>query len=201
MTDLISIDEYKIFARITSGTQDDQLEPLITSVSDLIKTYCNSSIIDNTGSPGATETFDIQWNTHVVQLSDSPIIDIISVEERSSQGDDYTVLVNDGTDGKYEYYFDSLTDSVMRTNESGTYKTWCWGAGSVRVTYTSGYLQTPEDLKLAAYNLVTYYNKAEWKEDYTLAGASVSNPGTSTIKGTAAWPDHIRRVLDLYKVA
>lgn len=200
MADLITLDQYKAFEGITSDTKDDELSPIISSVSDLVKTYCNSNIIDNSGSPGITDVFTIEYSTHSVQLTDSPIINVILVEERGSQSESYTTLLNDGTNGKYEWYLDTVTDSIFKTNEYGTYVNWCKGVGSVRVTYTSGYLTTPLALQLAVVDTVNYFLNDEHKERYALAGASVENPGTTTIDNTASFPDHIKRVLDLYRI-
>jgi hypothetical protein len=34
----------------------------------------------------------------------------------------------------------------------------------------------------------------------TMAGATVENPGSSSQAGNPGFPDHIKRVLDMYKV-
>jgi hypothetical protein len=69
----------------------------------------------------------------------------------------------------------------------------------VRVTYTAGYAETPLDLRLAVVDLVTYYFKGEHKQRQTLAGATIQNPGSASVRNSVAFPDHIKRVLDLYK--
>lgn len=200
MADLITLDEYKVYEKINSSSNDEQMQAVLTSVSSLIKSYCNTTFVDNTGSPGLSEVFDIQWDTYVVQLKDSPILSILSVEERSSQANAYTQLVNDGTDGKYEFYVDYFTDSVFRTNITGGYICFPRGTGSVKVTYTSGYITVPEDLKLAVVDLVRYYLKNEYKDRYAIGATSVDNPDGSSIINSSDFPDHIKRVLDLYKV-
>ena len=58
---------------------------------------------------------------------------------------------------------------------------------------------TPKDLQLAVADLITYYLKDEYKERRTLQGASVQNRGTSSMSDNVDFPDHIKRVLDLYK--
>ena len=42
--------------------------------------------------------------------------------------------------------------------------------------------------------------KDEHKERRTLGGASMSNPGTSGVRNSTDFPDHIKRVLDLHRV-
>ena len=57
----------------------------------------------------------------------------------------------------------------------------------------------PDDLKLAVSDLITYYLKDEHKERRTLGGASIQNQSSTTQRNNVAFPDHIKRVLDLYK--
>ena len=51
---------------------------------------------------------------------------------------------------------------------------------------------------LAVVDLITYYFKKEHKQRRTLGGATLDNPGTSSLDG-GGLPDHIKRVLDMYK--
>jgi hypothetical protein len=97
-----------------------------------------------------------------------------------------------------DYYLDTATDSVLYVTGS-SYRNWPRGAGAVKVTYTAGYASTPKDLKLAIFDLITYYLKDEHKERRTLGGASIQNQGSTSLRDSVAFPDHIKRVLDLYK--
>ena len=74
------------------------------------------------------------------------------------------------------------------------------GRKAVKVVYTAGYSSTPEDLKLAVFDLIKYYLKDESRDRMTIAGATVENPGSSSQAGNPGFPDHIKRVLDMYKV-
>jgi len=191
MADLITLEEYKDSKNLSSVKDDARLRTLIESVSQLVKTYCGNSIIDHY-STNKVETFNINWDTHIVQLTESPVNTIVSVEERNTYEDSYNTL----TTAAYEYYFDATTDSVIRTTGGSSYKNWRQGPGAVRVTYTAGYAETPADLKLACLDLVQYYHKEEHTQRRTLAGATIENPGTGDGRG---FPDHIKRVLDMYK--
>ena len=192
MADLITLDDYKIAEGIQSTKDDSKLSVLISSVSQLVKTYCNNSIVDYYSS-AKTETFTISYAEDFVQLSETPIISA-TVYERESLSGSYTTLTADS-----DYYVDTKTDSIYRTNSSGTSKTFPSGPGSVKVTYTAGYSACPTDLKLAVFDLVTYYHKDEHKARQTMAGASIQNQGSSSQRDNVAFPDHIKRVLDLYK--
>ena len=194
MADLVTISDYKDAEGITGPKEDLRISRIIPSVSELVKTYCGNSFIDFF-SNNKVEEFDIYWDTFAVQLTESPVNAIVSVQERSGYDQSYATL----TTGAYEFYLDKRTDSVIRTNESGTRLNWKHGVGAVKVTYTAGYSETPADLKLAVFDLVTYYLKDEHKERRTLGGASIQNQSSTTQRDNVAFPDHIKRVLDLYK--
>ena len=194
MADLITLAQYKEAEGISTPKEDLRLNSIIPSVSQLVKTYCGNTFVDFYSS-NKTETFNINWDTYAVQLTESPINTIVSVEERTDYSQAYTTL----TTGAYEYFLDSSTDSILRTNGASNYRNWPRGPGAVRVVYTAGYSAVPEDLKLAVFDLVTYYLKDEHKERRTLAGATVQNQASSSQRNNVAFPDHIKRVLDLYK--
>jgi hypothetical protein len=198
MANLVTIYEYKDSQNITGVKDDARIESLVASISQLIKSYCGNSFVDYYTS-AKTEYFNVDYDTHIIQLSESPLVSVTSVHERSSQADDYVLLEKDGTNGKYDYYIDNTTDSILRTTDE-KYKLWEKGVGAVKVVYTAGYSSIPEDLKLAAYDLITYYYKDEYKTRRTIAGATIDNQTTSTLRANVGFPDHIKRVLDLYKM-
>lgn len=200
MANLITLDDYKLLEGINSTTNDDKFEYLITSVSKLVRNYTGQEFDSYIASPGKTELFDIQWDTHVVQLAETPVINILSVYERSSQAEAYTELFANGTNSRYEWYLDTITESVFRTEESGNYRNWPRGVGSVKVVYTAGYTSIPDDIRLAVADLITYYHKEEYKERQSIGSASREGVGASAIRNDPGFPDHIRRVLDLYRV-
>lgn len=190
MTDLITIDKYKEIEGITSTKEDVKLEVFIPSVSQLVKTYCGNSIIDFY-TTNKVEAFSLDWDSNILQLTESPVNIIVEVQERRRPTEAYTVVP------PADYYLDKKTDSVLRI--ANTHRYWPTGPGSVSVTYTAGYATTPADLLLAVADLVTYYLKDEHKQRQTLQGASIENARPSGSSGGPAFPDHIKRVLDLYK--
>lgn len=193
MADLISLAKYKEFEGIDSTTNDLKFQTLIPSISQFVKTYCGNSFVDFV-STNKTETFTIDWDTHIVHLDETPIVSIVSVSERSSYSSSYTAL----STASQEYFVDTDTDAILRTTASG-YKNWPKGVGAVQVVYKAGYSDLPGDLSLAVVDLITYYFKKEHKERRTLGGASLQNPGTTSDKNNIGLPDHIKRVLDMYK--
>ena len=182
MADLVTLAEYKEAEGISSPKEDLRLATIVPSVSQLVKTYCGNSIIDHY-STNKVEIFSIDWETHLVQLTESPVNAIVSVQKRDSVTESYSTVPTT------DYYLDTATDSVLYVTGS-TYRNWPRGAGAVKVTYTAGY---------AIFDLITYYLKDEHKERRTLGGASIQNQGSTSLRDSVAFPDHIKRVLDLYK--
>ena len=142
MADLITLQTYKDAEGISTPKEDLRINALIPSVSQLVKTYCGNSFVDYYSS-AKTEFINIDWGTYIVQLTESPINSITSVQERTSYSGDYTTL----TTGAYEYYLESSTDSIFRTTSAG-YKNWPTGVGAVKVVYTAGWSALPKDLEL-----------------------------------------------------
>ena len=193
MANLITLQEYKTAEGISAPKDDGRLNVLIPSVSELVKTYCGNTFVDFFSS-NKTETFNIDWGTYVVQLTESPVNAIVSVQERQAYNSSYITL----TTGAFEFALDTKTDSVLRTTSAG-YKNWATGVDAVKVVYTAGYSAIPGDLKLAVLDLITYYLKDEHKQRQSIAGASLQNQGSTSQNNNVSFPDHIKRVLDLYK--
>ena len=202
MPNLIALSDYKVAEGIQSTKDDAKLDLLINSVSQLVKTYCGNSIIDyystaigeNPANNTKTETLSINWASNIVQLTESPVVAVHSVKERDDLTSSYTTLV-----ANQDYYVDLSTDSIYRVMPNGTAKNWANGPGAVEVVYNAGYASCPQDLRLAVFDLVTYYHKDEHKARQTIAGASIQNQSSTSQRNNVAFPDHIKRVLDLYK--
>tara|TARA_Y100001937_G_scaffold21428_1_gene30171 strand:- start:244 stop:840 length:597 start_codon:yes stop_codon:yes gene_type:complete len=196
MADLISVTEYKNAEGIVNAKEDSRLDIIVPQVSDLAKKYCGTSFVDFFSSD-KTETFSIHDNfTHTIVVSESPLVSVTSVKERGTYEASYETL----STSDYEYYVDTAADAICRTTKSGAKKAFPRGVGSVQIAYRAGFSATPSDLKLALFDLVTYYLKDEHKERRTIAGATLQNQGTSGVRDNTDFPDHIKRVLDLYRV-
>jgi hypothetical protein len=201
MADLVTLQQYKDFAGLQSIKNDARINVVIDQVSQLVKTYCGSTIIDY-ASTNKVEFFNIKDNyTNSIILGESPLIEVVSVEERQDQAGAYVTLITENSDssGKYEYVVDTDSDSIVRTTSS-TEKAFAKGMKAVKVTYKAGYTSTPEDLKLAIFDLIKYYMKDERKERQSISGSSVENPLSSSLTGNIGFPDHIKRILDMYKI-
>jgi len=196
MADLVTVAQYKDAEGLRGEKDDDRLAIIVPQVSDLVKKYCGISFIDFY-STDKVETFSIDDNyTTTIIVSESPLVTVDTVQERASYSGSYETL----TTTDYEYYVDTESDAIIRTNKEGNPIPFKRGVGAVKITYNAGYSATPEDLKLALFDLVNYYMKDEHKERRTLGGAQLQNQGTSGIRDNSDFPDHIKRVLDLYRV-
>lgn len=179
---LITVDEYKEYAGITSIDFDDKLQSIVTRISELVKTYCNRRFIDNYNK--ATQQF-----TNIVEYSnfdgyfypkEFPVQALVSVEYSENAGETYTQVSGCALDrSKDAIYIPELGRE---------------GINMFKITYTGGYQKTPEDLKLACLDLVDYYYKNEAVPRRTTMNNTIEYVMTSDM------PSHIKRVLDLYRV-
>ena len=201
MANLVTLQQYKDFAGIRGLNEDAKINVIVPAISQAVKTYCGTSFIDFYSSD-KTEFFDIKDTfTTAIMVDESPLISVSQVQERQSQSESYVTLITGNSDssGKYEYIVDTGLDLVRRTTATGD-KAFPMGIQAVKVVYRSGYASTPEDLKLACFDLVKYYLKDERKERLSIAGASLQNPVSTTLRDNIGFPDHIKRILDFYKV-
>ena len=174
---------------------DTKIDTLVESISQMVKTYCGHSIIDYY-SATKTELFDIEDRlTSEIFITESPLTSVTSLQERDSIADSYTTLTNNT-----HYYVDTEHDRIRRIDGSTGSDYFPQGFASVKVVYNAGYSACPTDLKLAVFDLVTYYLKEEHKTQRSIAGTTLRNEGSTSIRNDIGFPDHIKRVLDLYKV-
>lgn len=185
MTALITLEDYKLYKKLTKTDSDEELNAIIASVSSLIKTYCGHSFIDYYTSP-KVEVFNTKQSQHAILLNEWPVKTVSLVEYRDSYDSSYVTLPST------EYFVDTSIDTVFM--HSGY---WPEGFGSVKVTYTAGYATTPEDVRIAALDLVHHYFKEEYKERKSIGTASIDT-GLSKM-GSSKWPPHVSRVLELYR--
>ena len=195
MADLITTADYKGYQGIDHFKDDDKINSLVPSVSQLVKTYCGTSFVDYFSS-GMTEKFDIMdTGTQELFLTESPLVTVTSVKEREGIASAYTTLTNNT-----DYYVDAEHDRIYRIDGDKSVKSWATGFSAVEVIYTAGYSSTPQDLRLAIYDLITYYLKEEYKGRKSLAGASLQNETATSITGDIGFPDHIKRILDMHRI-
>ena len=201
MANLVTLQQYKDFAGIKGVGEDAKINVILPAISQAVKTYCGTSFIDFYSSD-KTEFFDIlDTSTTAVLVDESPLVSVSQVQEREGQSGSYVTLITENSNGsgKYEYIVDTALDMIRRTTATGD-KAFPRGRKAVKVMYKSGYASTPSDLKLACFDLIKYYLKDERKSGLTIAGATVRNEVSTTLRENIGFPDHIKRILDFYKV-
>jgi hypothetical protein len=178
---LITLDEYKTYASISSVDKDDRLEPIIKRVSEFVKSYCARGFIEYYDRGTQSFTPIVQYFNSSGQLftREFPLQEIISVELSQDYGKTYTPITN--------YALDTQNDAVHVFEEYS-------GINAYKVTYTAGYKALPEDLKLAVLDLVDYYYRGE-----STPRKSNGNVVVEYVTSTDL-PPHIKRVLDIYRV-
>lgn len=185
MADLISVAEYKAYTGINSSTQDSEIKSLVPKISSLVKSYCGRTFIDYYDEAKVEVK---SGGTPYIYLVESPIQTVLSVEFSEDYGKTYTTLT-EFTD----YVTNVGDDRVESTSIAGFFAR----ANAYKITYTAGYEKTPEDLKLACFDLISYYLRADMSIKST-RGVGSNNTSVEYIT-TANMPAHIRRVLDLYR--
>ena len=85
MANLVTLQQYKDFAGLQGVQNDARINVIITSISQLVKSYCGTSFVDYYSS-AKTEYFDIlDPLTDRVMLDESPLVTVTSVQERTDQ--------------------------------------------------------------------------------------------------------------------
>lgn len=198
MTELVYLDEYKIYKGLTSTEDDARREQLIIQISEMVETYCNRTFIDYSSTPGITEYFNA-LNTEV-WLTHFPILDVTYVGVSVDGGQNYTELTQDDPTGMG--FFSYPQDGKISTQKWGIpfaryvqhpYK-------SLMVTYRAGYDgvdNIPQDLKTAIYDLVHYYENNEHTVSKSLNSSTLENPAPYN---SINFPPHITRILNHYRV-
>ena len=109
MANLITRKNYKDYMRIEHNKDDAKIDILVASISQLVKTYCGSSIVDFYSS-SKTEFFDIPDTlTSEIFVTESPLNAVSALSERDSIADSYTTLT-----ANTDYYVDTEHDRIYR---------------------------------------------------------------------------------------
>lgn len=191
MQDLVTIDEFKQYKKINSTEHDDRLDLIIKSVSAYIKSYCNRTFNDYVFE---TKTEYINGrDKEFIYLQEFPVLTLTSVHTSIDGGVSYTELVLDT-----DVFINHDTGELLTADEL-PFVTLGTGHKSVKVVYTGGYNEIPQDLKLACFDLVDYYRDNGYVPKKQVGPNTVENSGYKQSSATNL-PPHIKRVLDLHRV-
>ena len=92
-----------------------------------------------------------------------------------------------------DYELDAENQEIIRTRLS-----FPSGSRSVKLVYKGGYSAVPGDLKLAVYDLITYYLKKEATPAKSMPGSEIKNV-TKSQTLHSEFPPHIKRILEHYR--
>lgn len=181
---LITLAQYKTHEGINSTNYDQEVTDLIPRISNFVKAYCRKTFIDYVDTP-KVDIFDGGFNT--ILLPESPVLEVVSVEFSEDYGQTYAPLAK---------YIDWVVqgDQLRSLAAIGYFPPQING---YKVTYKAGYVNLPEDMLLACFDLINYYRQNN------SAVHSSKAPGTNKIQieyiSTSSLPANIKRILDLYK--
>ena len=184
--DLFTLADYKAYANLTSPTQDTEIKAIIPIASQMVKTYCRRTFVDYVDD-AKTEVFT--GGGERIYLTEFPVLTVASVEYSADYGSTYTTLV-EFTDYAVDHEDDGIVPIAAVDN------VWPRLINGYKVTYTGGYEELPEDLKVAAMDLLTYY----LKNDMAVKAQRAAGANTVQIEYITknTLPSHIVRVLDMY---
>ena len=180
---LITRQEYKTYAGIKSTNYDLDIDALIPRVSQLIKNYCRRTFVDHMD----TEKIEVfSGDCSKLILSESPVVSINIVQQSDDYGQNYSNLI------RFQDWIED-GDYIIPLN---TANYWEKKIRGYRVVYTAGYEDVPQDVALAAMDLVSYYRQ---NDSAVHSNKAPSSNGTNVeYLSNANFPAQIKRVLDLY---
>jgi hypothetical protein len=91
-----------------------------------------------------------------------------------------------------DYELDAEGQEIMKVSSFPT------GPKSVKLVYKGGYSSIPDELKLACYDLTTYYMKKESTPAKSMPGSDIKNISRSQSLHSE-FPPHIKRILEHYR--
>lgn len=185
-SNLVTVAEYKAYIGIVGTTEDGIIAAVIPKVSQLVRSICRRSFTDYVDE----YKVDISKGglNNRILLAETPVLSIGSIEFSDDYGKTYTELVE---------FTDFVVDQEAGAVELISYPYQEYNrVNAFKISYNAGYLELPEDLKLAVFDLIKYYIRND------AAIHSQKAVGTSTLQVeyilNTNLPAHIKRVLDLH---
>lgn len=179
---LVTKAEYKVYAGINSTNSDAIIDTLIPKVSQFVKNYCRRTFVDWVDQ--ALVEVHKGGGPFLMPL-ETPLIDVQDISFSSDYGQTYTSLVEFTDwvqDGDLIYPVSvSSFPAIIR---------------GYQITYTAGYDDVPDDLRLAVMDLITYYKSNDGAVN-ALKHVNTTSMQIEYITDTAL-PSHIKRIIDYY---
>ena len=164
---MITLEDYKSYAEINSPNSDTKLTALVEYVNNFVSKYCGTKFSPTIVLGEKHEVFG-----NLIVLKNAPII---SVEG----------ILLDGRELPIDYV--ELEEGIVTLVRP-------LNGLRASVDYTYGHESIPGALKIACFELITYFNKREFNKSKSLAGENITYLDPSVI------PPHVRAAFDLYRV-
>lgn len=182
--DLITKAEYKAYAGLNSTNEDSKIDSLVPKVSAFVKSFCRRTFIDHV-EDAKVEVF--KGGQKTLNLGEYPVISVSSVEYSSDFGLIYTPLTEfvDYVVHPKGGYIEAISANGFPEKVNG-----------YKVTYTCGFEEIPQDLKLACFDLITFYIKND-NAVHSMRPVGGSNTQIDYVR-TGKLPSSISVILDEY---
>lgn len=187
---ILTLTAYKKISNVTSTDKDEVTTQAIKAVNSFIPSYCNREFTDYYATD-KTEYFD-GASTNEIYPEVYPLVSVTTLKTSTDGGQTYATTLAEFTD-----YVIDVRDSKIIAVNSDCFVSADIPTNSLELVYKGGYAKVPEDLKLAASQLVEYYLDEQYTPKKAFSGVSVEN--IIMADTTARLPAHIRRVLDHYR--
>jgi len=181
MATLISLQDYKTFSGISNNKADAKLTLTIELVDSFIETYCGRVFTSS------TFTEQLASSEEMLFVRNLPISTVTTL----SYYDTEMVLQEIASNFYVVYNEEGSIELLDHTSIplATIHKPFV-------IEYSGGFTSTPNAMKLAAIDLVTYYHK---RESQNKISSTNINAEAVEIEDSHL-PPHIKRVLDLYRV-
>jgi len=177
MSTVITLEEYKLYKGINNPNQDEKLEPLIESCNSIVSTYCGLDFSYN-----SDYSVVLSNRSNIILLPHAPVIEVTNLTVFSSG----TVI------SPSQYMLDKDAGMITVIDPTVVMPRTPYG---LRADVVHGVEATPHDIKLAAIELVTYYDKREFNKSQ-----DIGNGQSVDFVSDAILPPQIKSVLDLHRV-
>jgi Phage gp6-like head-tail connector protein len=168
---ILTLAEFKTYVGISDTSEDNQLNPMIDMINDLIPELTERTLEETAYE---NELYDGSATT-ALNLNNYPIVSIEEVLVYNTEIEvvSYSDRVETGTDG---YWIKDAENGVLYRNAG-----WPIGRGVISISYTAGYDTIPNNLKYAALQAASYLRKVGKKVG--LASESLGSYSYSLISG------------------
>lgn len=180
---VLTLAEYKSIKKRTKTEDDAQLQLIIDTVNDMIESYLDRDSLEE--APRA-QYISLNYDTEVVWPKYWPIKSVENIVVLDA-GEAFSAQTS-----SFELHTDYYVEEDRLLKVSGEWPTF---PKRLYLAYTAGYTSIPQGLKMAAVELVDYFEKQRFLQSRIAGNTTITN----LVSDVAIIPAHIRTVLNGYK--